>query len=84
MFLRFIKHGQKWYAQTPNGEYAYGEHQGLYEWSHDNRQHPIRIDHTGGDRQVSSNGELWTISRPELDGPKLRGFAAALSRRRIN
>jgi hypothetical protein len=84
MFLRFIRHGEKWYAQTPNGEYAFSERIGLYEWSHDSRNKLIRTDHIGGDRQISSNGELWTIGRPEFSGPKLRGFRAALSPYRLN
>lgn len=78
MPLRFIRHGEKLYAKTPGGEYAYGDSQGLYEW-----RDRLRIDHSGGDRQGSSDGRLWTASPyPE---PMLRGIReAVMNRARLN
>lgn len=45
--LVFVRSGSKWYARTPEGELAYGEGQGLYEWRKHGRE---RVDHTGADR----------------------------------
>ncbi len=84
-----ITPGAKVYAQTPSGELAFGDSQGLYEW-----RNGVRIDYTGGDRQGSSGGQMWTSGPVGMDptpealrhaaGPKRRGFQAALSRRRLN
>lgn len=51
----------KWYAETPAGEYAWADHQGLYEWRREHGQLQ-RIDYTGGDRQCSEPAGMWTWS----------------------
>jgi hypothetical protein len=99
MPLTFVPHGSKWHAQTPAGEMAYGDAQGLYEWRRvrvagaDPLLFPdgmmsVRIHYTGGDRQGSSDGQMWTEG-PEAPGrltppPHLLGFHAALSPERMN
>jgi hypothetical protein len=83
MWLRFRRHGSKWYAETPAGEYAFGDQQGLYEWRRiDGRLE--RIDHTGGDRSHVIHGQMTRPGQGGNGGPKLRGFAAAVSNRRVN
>lgn len=79
MWLKFKRLGVKVYAATPAGEYAYSDSQGLYEW-----RHGQRIDHSGGDRQGSSQGVFWLDGPPARPEPKQRGIAEALSRARLN
>ncbi len=81
MFLRFVSPYStgKVYAETPMGEYAYADRQGLYEW-----RNGERIDHSGGDKQISSNGQLWIAGLPCKTGPKTRGIQEALRRARLN
>jgi hypothetical protein len=98
--LVFTPNGNKLYAPTPAGEYAYSDAQGLYEWRrvpYAGPQAPglpmttmlVRIHYSGGDRQGSSNGQIWT-SGPETPGrdpatwPHRLGFAEALDPRRLN
>lgn len=75
--LVFVKPfaGDKRYAQTPMGELAYSDAQGLYEWHGGHR-----IDYSGGDKQCSSGGVRWTIGVPQGAGAqaKAAGRAAAL------
>jgi hypothetical protein len=70
-FLEFKVHGRKVYAQTPGGEYAYSDSQGLYEWRrvpYTGPQTPglpmdtilVRIDYSGGDRQASDRDGFWS------------------------
>lgn len=87
MWLTFTGHLRpdgtgKVYARTPLGEYAFGDAQGLYEWSRDAEDRPVRIDHTGADRTHIHDGRLTTTTgRPE---PEIRGREAARSRLRWN
>lgn len=68
--------GNKWYAKTPDGEYAWSDVQGLYEWTHDKNGQLARIAYTGGDRQASDRNGKWTLhARPE---PNIRGFRYAI------
>lgn len=100
MPLTFVAQGSKWYAQTPAGEMAYGDAQGLYEWRRVSFDWPAgsvlpgpgtilqRIDYSGGDRQASDRGGMWH-SGPQGPGrltpaPALLGFHAALSPERLN
>lgn len=83
--LTFTRHGGKWYAQTPRGEYAWSESQGLYEW-----RDGQRIHYSGADRQGSSDGQMW-VSGPEAPGRDPRTFphrlgaaAAVMNRTRLN
>lgn len=65
MWLTFVGGPYKWFARTPDGEYAFSDAQGLYEWHHRDPTHfglLTRTQYTGGDRQCSSNGALWTSS----------------------
>jgi hypothetical protein len=62
--LVFKRSGAKWFAETPAGELAYGDSQGLYEWR---RVHLpgggmtcVRIDYSGGDQQAARNGQMLT------------------------
>lgn len=73
-FLRFRRHGEKWYAETPAGELAFGDRQGLYEWR-DGR----RIHYTGGDQTHVVDGQL-TYGTPGGE-PHRRGLAAYLQER---
>ena len=83
MFLRFSRYRNKWYAETPTGELAWADGQGLSEWTRDDNDRPIRTDYTGGDRQISGDGQLWTISS-SANTAKIRGFLAAISTQRLN
>lgn len=101
MFLRFEDpYGTgKLYAKLPAGEYGYSDAQGLYEWRRvpvpgaDPRLFPdsaisVRIHYSGGDRQGSSDGQLWTQG-PEAAGrilpyPHELGFTAAVHPVRMN
>jgi hypothetical protein len=99
-FLVFTELGYKAYARTPGGEFVYSDSQGLYEWRRvpyagpqtpglPMETHLVRIQYSGGDRQGSSNGEMW-ISGPEAPGrdpmtrPHALGFIAAMDIRRMN
>lgn len=75
MILKFVRYGEKWYARTPAGEFAYGHNQGLYEWLNHKR-----IDYTCPGRQISSDGALHTVGPlgDAVDAPLRRGFAAAV------
>ena len=83
--LRFTRGGpEKWYARTADGEFAYGEGQGLYQWHRDGTGELIRTHYSGGDRQCSSNGELWQLggaAGATLDAPTptSRGLIAAFN-----
>lgn len=71
MVIKFTRYGTKLYAETPQGEWAFGEYQGLYEW-----RAGERIDYTGADKQAAVNGgRLIMCATP---GPKQRGIASAL------
>lgn len=101
MFLRFeVPYGTgKAYAKLPAGEYSYSDAQGLYEWRRvavagvDPLLNPdgtmlVRIHYTGGDRQGSSDGRMWTQG-PESPGrvlpyPHELGFHAAVHPARMN
>lgn len=78
MFLNFIRPyvAEKWYAETPSGEYQISAACGLIEW-----RDGERIDHTGGDRQISDHRGLWTHSSSSR-APMLRGFQQAFARYR--
>lgn len=84
MWLKFEGGPHKWYAKTPLGEYAYGEYQGLYEWTRlDEDGKPSlfgnfsRISYSGGDHQASdSKGRRTIHSRPE---PNERGLEYAIN-----
>lgn len=77
MLLRFIKKGHnKWYAETPYGEFAWSDKAGLYEWRRLLSGELQRIDYTGADEQCSSPEGMWVRHSPL--GPKLRGFREAL------
>jgi hypothetical protein len=78
MWLIFVRYGSKLYAQTPAGEYAYGDVSGLYEW-----RGSTRIHYSGGDRQASSSGGMHHHG-PLLDTPFLRGLTAVMSKARLN
>lgn len=70
MPLTFFKSGSKWYARTPAGELAFGDHQGLYAWTNGQR-----IDYTGGDKQAAIGGRMLQLSaQPD---PRARGIASA-------
>lgn len=81
MFLIFKRGGlAKWYAETPTGEWAWAESQGVYAWHRDPvTQELQRIDYgMGADRQYSTpEGMYRTEANPE---PKVRGMQAALAR----
>lgn len=84
--LTFIDGGvqnNKWYAETACGEFAFSDKQGLYQWHKGQR-----IDYSGGDRQGSSNGQMWVTGKgldPTKPGlPAYLGFVYALSPRRVN
>lgn len=70
MWLVFERCGAKLYARTPRGEIAFGEHGGLYEWVGGRR-----VDYSGGDQQVSSDGSLWSPSG--ASSPVRAGFREA-------
>jgi hypothetical protein len=76
--LVFTRHGRKFYARTPAGEYAYGDGQGLYEW-----RDGQRIHYSGGDRQASSDGGFHRHG-DIVDTPFLRGLESLKDRRRLN
>lgn len=76
MFLRFVRRGAKWAAETPGGELLYGDDQGLYEWTLDPRGVPVLLQHAGGDRQVSRGGRLWSMPGASRDSVQ-RGLVAA-------
>lgn len=98
MFLRFedpYRTG-KVYAKLPAGEYGYSDTQGLYEWRRVPCECPegepgtmlVRIHYTGGDRQGSSDGQMWAQG-PEAPGrvlpyPHELGFHAAVYLARMN
>jgi hypothetical protein len=70
----------KWYAETPTGEWAWAESQGVYSWHRDEETGELqRTDYGyGADRQYSTpEGMYTTCANPE---PKVRGFQAALLR----
>jgi hypothetical protein len=91
----------KRYARLPAGEYGYSDAQGLYEWRRVPHDWPagfgippgegtilVRIQYSGGDRQGSSNGQMWH-SGPEAGGRKVShphelGFQAAMNPARMN
>jgi hypothetical protein len=95
--------GGKWYAETPAGEFAYSDSQGLYEWRRVPVTWPagsvlpglgttlVRIQYSGGDRQGSSDGQMWHAG-PESPGrdvalypyPHALGLQAALHPARMN
>lgn len=81
--LIFKDHGvgcRKWYARTSNGEFAFSDTQGLYQW-HDGH----RIQFTGGDRQHSSDGRMWHFGDETLQPtPAYLGFVHALHQARWN
>jgi hypothetical protein len=95
--LVFTALGHKVYAETPGGEYAYSDAQGLYEWRRVPKAVPdmyggtelVRIQYSGGDRQGSSHGRFW-VSGPEAPGrdpmtrPHVLGFIAAVDPRRLS
>jgi hypothetical protein len=102
VFLRFEDpYGAgKRYARLPAGEFGYSDSQGLYEWRRVPYDHPegsvlpgpgtilVRIHYTGGDRQGSSDGQVWAHG-PELPGrvlpyPHELGFQAAVDPARMN
>ena len=73
MFLWFTSPnaGRKWYAETPSGELAFSDTQGLYEW-----RDGQRIAYTGADRQAADSNGKWTLhGRPE---PNQRGILYAV------
>lgn len=61
----------KVYAETPGGEWAFSDQQGLYEWRDGDR-----IDYSGGDKQAADSNGRWTLCG--TPGPRQRGIAAAL------
>lgn len=82
LFLVFTTHGTKVFARTPLGEYAFGESQGLYEWTRDAKGRSIRIAHTGSDRTNVVDGQVThSTARPE---PRIRGHRASQSPARLN
>lgn len=90
--LVFTGYRGKRYAKTPGGEFAYSDVQGLYEWRHvdvDGTSRLVRVQHAGGDRQVSSGGQMWrhdpvAPGRRELPCPDELGFRAALDPVRLS
>jgi len=76
--LVFVRHGRKFYARTPGGEYAYGDGQGLYEW-----RDGQRIHYSGGDQQASSSGGFHRHS-DIVDIPFLRGLEALKMKDMLN
>jgi hypothetical protein len=69
--LRFVRLGAKLYAETPSGEFQFGDYSGLNEWR-DGR----RIHYTGGDRQAADGGQwLQFMTNPETFA---HGWSAAL------
>lgn len=77
--IQFIRHGVKWYARTSEGEIAYGNDQGLYQW-----HQGVRIDYSGGDRQCSSNGEMHSLGTEHSAQPMYFGYIYAMSEARRN
>jgi len=73
MLLRFEQYRLKVYAQTPQGEFAFGDATGLYEW----RRHE-RISYTGGDRQAAVGGRM--LSSGGTGRPLALGFHEAYRR----
>ena len=105
VFLRFEDpyRSGKVYARLPAGEYAYSDTQGLYEWRRVPFDWPegsvlpgpgtllVRIAYTGGDRQASDRGGMWSHnSPPDVQArklgpaPHLLGFMAAVHPARMN
>jgi hypothetical protein len=101
-FLRFEDpYGSgKVYARLPAGEFGYSDAQGLYEWRRVPYDWPpayggpgtmlVRIDHSGGDRQASDRGGLWSrgssgsVQGRDLGYPAELGIRAALDPVRLN
>lgn len=93
--LVFSGFGSKWFAETPSGEIAYGDSQGLYEWRRvrlpGGWMTSLRIQYSGGDQQASRDGQM-LHSGPEGPGrdvavhpyPHELGFQAALNPVRMN
>lgn len=78
--LEFIRYRVKAYARTPDGELAYGDAQGLYEW-----RGGTLIFYSGGDRQASDPSGFWTTSSSGVHQQAYQlGRAAAMSRVRLN
>lgn len=88
--LVFSGYREKRYAKTPKGEFAFGEHGGLYEWRRmdvGGTERLVRIQYTGGDRQVSSEGRMWTFGRSaarDVPWPDHLGFHAAFDPARMS
>lgn len=81
MWLVFVQIGDcKWAARTPNGELAFGESQGLYEWGRNRVTGALqRTDYSDGDRQCSSDGRRWLYGSPAASTHEIkrRGWQAA-------
>lgn len=99
MPLVFTSHGAKRFAETPAGEFAYSDAQGLYEWRRVPFDYPDgsmvpgpgtisqRIDYTGGDRQASDASGFFSHGSSgsrDTEWPALLGFHAAVSPARLN
>lgn len=77
--MMFLKYGFKWYARTSHGEFAFSDHQGLYQW-----HQGTRIAYSGGDRQCSSEGEMWQLGSEHAAQPTYFGYIYAMSESRRN